>query len=762
MNRSEKAIAKVRHSAWTRWSWRWAAPLAAAAVLAGVLVLRGCNGDALPPGPKPDPHLFATPAFGVYGSWTVAVEDFNGDGNLDVASAGKAVGVWLGNDDGTFSDRHSYGLGSAAQALAAANLNADAHADFVAGTSEGIHAFLGNGDGSFGGQPRITTAALDGMVVGDFNGDGVDDLASIHGTEPKLRLWMNTGDGGFADPVTTGPTPLRPESIISGDLNEDGNVDLIVHEGGIYGRNTVLLGNGEGGFSWQRYVSIRNATSMHLADTDGDGDLDLVTHDPFHDKVVVFAGHGDGTLQESVMTEVQEVASVVVGDLNGDARPDLIINVDVPPVSSELRVLLNDGNGFFSDEPLLLAPLGPDARPLAVADFDGDGHQDFLLSAGQIIWTEIGLGNGTFDQYNPAASVSPSSQPFGADPAGVTVGDVTGDGIPDMIGLLYDEISIVVGDASGAFALEATYSVGDRPTAAVVHDLDSDGDADIATVNASNDVSVLRGVGDGTFLPEIRFGVGGDPRYITVGDINGDGVPDLVVGNASTHYGDWGGGVSVLHGVGDCTFHPDVVFAGLHSVVALAIADVDLDGDSDVIAGTRKRDPADEYTVTGDLILLRNVGAGVLEDEDPLASLGRVIDLAVRPLANGDNYPDIVALVSGGNTVPAPPAKIHVMLGGEQNFTAASGSPSSMIRAGDALVVSDLDSDGIGDLVVMNYRGYVGVRLGGEAGTFGFEGQYRTKSGSRGLGYADFDGDGDNDLVVGSSGKLWILWNGSM
>ena len=220
---------------------------------------------------------------------SVVVGDFNGDGvpdlavanELDLNLSGGTVEVLLGKDDGTFQ---------AARTVVAA-------------------------------RARRTS-----IVVGDFNGDGVPDLAVANGRTPftggpgNIEVLLGNGDGTFQEPLTVA-TGGRPVSLAPGDFNGDGKPDLAVAD---FDSNTVLvlLGNGDGTF--QAPLTVASATgprSVAVGDFNGDGTLDLAVADWGSNTVSVLLGNGDGTFQAPLTFTIgARPSSVAAGDFNGRWR----------------------------------------------------------------------------------------------------------------------------------------------------------------------------------------------------------------------------------------------------------------------------------------------------------------------------------------------------------------------------------------------------------------------------------------------------------
>jgi len=316
-----------------------------------------------------------------------------------------AVSVLLGNGDGTFQPATSYWSGGGeALSVAIADVNGDGKPDLLVAnyygrddTSHGaVGVLLGNGDGTF--QPAIafSSGSISGLslAVGDVNGDGKPDLVVSHRQDfvgdydGTITLLLGNGDGTFQSPVLfegTGDT-----SVALKDVNGDGKLDIVATlscSRGICNREgsvTVLLGNGDGTF--QQSMSYdsggKGPASMALADLNGDGKLDLVVTNSYGASSVagVLLGNGDGTFQHVVTHGLggAGTTSIAVADVNGDGKADLLV---INNNESTLGILLGNGNGAFHPEILYnLVVNGPHA--VRAADVDRNGSPDLLIANG--------------------------------------------------------------------------------------------------------------------------------------------------------------------------------------------------------------------------------------------------------------------------------------------------------------------------------------------------------------------------------------------
>jgi hypothetical protein len=493
---------------------------------------------------------------------SVAVGDFNGDGvpDLAVANAGSSayhrdgsISVLLGTGDGGFTAARTIAAGDSPAAIAIADFNGDGTSDlvvvnygywvpdpygygglvFVPDTTSRL--FLGNGDGTFrsgvvlevGGAPIF-------VAVGDFNSDGMPDLAVANSYSKNISVLLGNGDGSFEE-ARSFAAAGAPTSMAVGDFNGDGVPDLAVasHDSNSV---SVLLGNGDGSFQPARsYAAGSTPTSVAVGDFNGDGIPDLVVANYLSESVSVLLGNGDGSFQpaRSFFARIGP-SSVAVGDFNGDGIPDLAVT---NYLSDAVSVLLGNGDGTFQTAVRYVTDLNP--YSVAVGDFNGDGVQDLAVanSVPNNVSVLLGNGDGTFR--------AALNYPAGSGPYFVAVGDFNGDGVPDLAVANHssDTVSVLLGNGDGSFQPAHSFGGGRGPLSVAVGDFNGDGVQDLAVAghlvnpfdgSFFNDVSVLLGNGDGSFQRARSFGAGNYADFVAVGDFNGDGLLDLAVANANS------------------------------------------------------------------------------------------------------------------------------------------------------------------------------------------------------------------------------------
>jgi hypothetical protein len=348
----------------------------------------------------------------------------------------------------SFARARSYATGRTPYSVGIGDLNGDGRSDLVTANlrANTISVLLNRGDGSFRAKLTYATGAFpEAVAIGDLNGDGKPDLVTAGGGIGRgntVSVLLNRGDGTFGDSADY-PTGNTATSVAIGDLNGDGKPDLATANYG-FGRGTtvsVLLNRGDGSFEPRHDYTITDGPiSVAIADLNSDGKLDLATANLGAEccnyTVSVLLNTGDGSFQASDYATGEAPASVAIGDLNADGKPDLA----TANRSDSVSVLLNRGNGSFR------------------------GKRDYATGA------------------------------FAAFTTSVAIGDLNGDGKPDLATANEnaDAISVLLNRGDGSFEAKLGYAAGNAPVSIAISYLNGDGRPDLATANSgAKTVSVL-------------------------------------------------------------------------------------------------------------------------------------------------------------------------------------------------------------------------------------------------------------------------------
>jgi len=332
------------------------------------------------------------------------------------------------------------------------------------------------------------------VAVGDFNADGLQDLAVANHDSNTVSVLLGVGNGDFQEapqsPIAVGTTPVW---IAVGDFNGDGKPDLAVAN---VNSDTVsvLLGNGDGTFQAAQTFAVGDGpTSVTAGDFNRDGVQDLATGNWFSGDVSVLLGIGNRTFEQPAsLPSGVSVISPAVGDFDGDGKLDLAV---ANYSNNNISVFWGNGDGTFQQPPLIVPSGGALPNGVVVGDFDGDHKLDLA---------------------------------------------VANSGNPNLIPPDPGNVAVLLGNGDRTFQAPQTYAAGHTPLTVAVGDFDGDRVPDLAVANFGDsdpkvgdpgNVAVLLGNGDGTFQAPQPFAVGTNPQFVAVGDFNGDRVDDLAVAN---------------------------------------------------------------------------------------------------------------------------------------------------------------------------------------------------------------------------------------
>lgn len=657
----------------------------------------------------------------------ISLADFDQDGHLDIAMIQFSpfpLKTLLGNGDGSFGAPLSTPVAENFQAIETGYLDADSFPDaFVVnqGRTE-IWFMRGVGDGTFTKVSAFPAVHPYSMVVGDFDGDGLGDVAyreDAASTQPGVHVAKMLPNGSLTH-VSYHPLPVAVCSLLGSDFDHDGDLDLLV----------------EGAFP-NRLYAIRNVAGVFTV------------------------------LPNFTITS--ECSYSAADDLNGDGFPDL-----ARPVLHGMERRLGNGAGSFG--PAVTIPFGVEftsiEHPTILADFNGDSRLDVVIvKQDWAIRTALGNGSGGFLPFVDLGVISNVGHTI------VRAGDVDSDGISDLV-LLSQDVALV-----GVIRGRSVSGLASQPVTARdfietrVVDLDQDGAEDLIGVESdSGDMVALRGNGLGGFSLSGITGVGADPRGVVIDDFDLDGELDAVVGFV--------GMIAKCHGNGNGTFSPPTYQAIAQGGSAgAASGDFNGDGLRDFITGYGSNGYSYLLGSSGFGFAQTPVSfTANLSTATPRCAVGRFnsdsLDDAVFSLENGVyvelgdasndfhiEFPFLIQVAQRDVDV----ANVDGVAGDDLIVTAQTGTsvarwnpPNGFVLPPTLLLpklpslgetaIGDLDSDGDLDIAVHQDTGFSlgGVYTNDGAGSFAPTQFYFAEG--RDISLADVDGDGGLDLLTNREG----------
>ena len=383
------------------------------------------------------------------GGWEEApfvVQDFNRDGKLDIVMAST-----ISEGDGHDSD----------------------------GT---ISVLLGNGDGSMQGARVITTTQnvqSTSAITADLNGDGIPDLiqtALNYGGEGAVFVSMGLGNDTYGPPTAVSTGSPNSYWVLAADFNRDGKLDLAVanlcsddtcSQGGV----TILLGNGDGTFQSPTIypAGAQYSLSIVSGDFNGDGKLDVAVMNQSA-SIGILLGNGDGTFETAVVTDtsagVSSNSSMAPADFNADGKTDIALVSQAPTLGTGVvRIYLSGDGGTLMQYGTAFSsggPAGDSGTTIAVGDINRDGIPDLVVSNSCDLNGDSSCGYGSISAF-----IGMGGGNFGA---GITqtvpdgnfysllLADVNGDGILDAVATNLTGVAVFLGKGTGVFKAPTVYA----------------------------------------------------------------------------------------------------------------------------------------------------------------------------------------------------------------------------------------------------------------------------------------------------------------
>lgn len=330
-------------------------------------------------------RLFSGPTSYPVGNTPSAVTtgDFNGDGFVDLAVANAddaKISLLNGTGNGLFSAAQTFETGIRPESLVAGRFDNDLFDDLAVAsfgdTLRTISIFLGASDGIGPGAGVSMSSGPIAIVAADFNSDGNQDLATANLSSNDLSIMFG---GNFQSPVSVSAGGNGPIALLGADLNKDGKTDLVVALGS-ENKVAVLLNDGTGGFSdppLPLFDVGDGPNSVISGDWDGDGKLDLaVVNSGSADLTLLFGdGAGGFSPQAWPLAGGGRPEFAATGDFDDNGSPDIAVSNSA---NDTLSILLNIGGGLFSDP--IQQSTGDRPLAIAVRDLNGDTKDDLAVT----------------------------------------------------------------------------------------------------------------------------------------------------------------------------------------------------------------------------------------------------------------------------------------------------------------------------------------------------------------------------------------------
>ena len=635
------------------------------------------------------------------GTYTVVMSDIDGDGKIDLVVINSSISsniasVFLNNGSNgaiSFAPKIDFAISANIESIKVGDIDGDGKPDMIIiNHSSNYVSVLRNtsniGAISFSSQMNFQCIPYPkSIAIADINGDGKTDLALTNADSNTVSILRNTGSIGnlsFAEKIDFA-AGLGPISMVIGDLDSDNKPDMVVANK--YSNSVSVLRNlsSNGVINFAQKIDMltgNNPKFVNLGDVDGNGKLDLAISNIGDNKISIFQNTtSNGNLSFALKLDFPTASapgSLAIGDIDGDGLPDL---VSANEGSDNVSVLRNiSSNGSVNFETNVDFETGTAPVSVAIGDINGDGKPDLATAN---LWSNSVsvLRNNPLAQAPNILSFSPKE---GA--VGTTV---------ILKGSFFNitpSNNIVFFGATKAIVTAASDSI----LAVMVPK-----GASFAPITVLNISTTLIGYSKQFFnptfspnkmtitkadmAPKTNFTSGDNPWEDAIGDIDGDGKPDLIVVNS----GYFSNSVSVFRNVstsGNIDFAPNIDFAVGTFPEAVAVGDLDGDGKLDIVVVNRHDDNISIFRNTS------NIGVISFAPKETFYVSSYPQSIAIGDL-NGDGKPDLAIANVVSNTVSV---LRNICSLGSINFAKKIDYPTDSWPY--SLVIGDLDGDGKSDL----------------------------------------------------------------
>ena len=727
----------------------------------------------------------------------LSVADLDGDGKPDVAvtaNGASSVSILRNiSNPGTiaFAPKTDCRTGGGPLGIAVADIDGDGKPDIVVANEAGSISVLRNTSivGTISMSAKIDFLAGNDpcrLAVADVDGDGKPDIVVTNCSSNTISVLCNTSTPGtvsFSKKIDF-QTGSLPRNVAIGDLNDDGKPDIVVSNTNSQNISVFQNQSQVGVISFAKridYPTEGNPRRISIGDIDGDGKPDVAVANLASGCLTVF--HNSSTIGAIVLTgrvnflTGMQPRSVTIADVDGDGRPDAVVTTDrrsasilrntvtgiIPSISSvspnsgpvgasvtisgaNFNIVPEKNTVYFgaarakvnsaSEKSLTVTvPSGSTYAPISVTNASSS------LSAYSTIPFDVTFSGGSCGSFSSGSFVDTSVRY----PWGIAVGDLDGDGKPDVVvgSGEVDSVTVLQNLSSSGIVTVAnrrSYQVGKMPEAITIADLDGDGKLDIVASNmGAFSVSVLRNTsapGSVSLDAKREFRAGFGPTSLAVGDIDGDGKPDIVTANTASNT------VTVLRNTsinGFVSFADDIEFPTGEHPNGVFLADIDGDGKLDIVVTNWK---------SNNISILRNIS--ISGNISLAAKLDYPVGVSPYHAApadlDGDGKTDVVVSNSASNTI-----SIFRNTSAPSDISFSARTEYATNKTPYVVATADIDGDGRPDVAVAsgpaetvslfrNVSTTGGVSLAASV-------DFRIASMPKGIAFCDIDGDGVLDMI---------------
>lgn len=562
--------------------------------------------------------------------------------------------------------------------------------------------------------------------IQDIDGNGTEDILGISTSGTKVA-WLKNDDQRFSLHEIS-RTPFVPTWIEIADLDDDGHYDAVVSDS-YYDVMYLFQGDGEGEFS-ESEITTTSSYIGHLkvSDIDSDGKKDIITASQSDGKITVFKNMGDLLFDEVLITQqLSQPVFIDIVDIDNDTDKDIIT---IDQHSNRIILLKNNEQLTFSQD-ILPSTIKHPYRVM-FGDINNDQKMDFFTSSlgdNQISWYK-NIDNLIFSQETLTKSEM-------THPEAAHIIDIDKDGINDIIGGIspQNEVLFFIQDENRNFTTHKISSPYGTLSGTSVADLDNDNDYDLVVIQRhQNRIIVLEQISNDNFRTRSISSSGRGISIPNLVDLDEDGLTDLCLTATNNNSVIW------YKNLGNLSFNEFVIDSDTPGASENKVIDLDGDGDNDILVV--------QSHYPGGIYWLKNDGNEVFTKEVINANIRIPSSIAYADLDNDDDI-DVLTTDNSSDEL------YWYQNDGTENFTEITISSAADFTQN--IVTTDFDKDGHTDIFISRLfeKNPLYFKNNGN-GNF-TQTSLSNFYGTTFINTGDIDSDGDQDLVVSTSGKDGII-----